>query len=50
MSILAKLGYNIAGRTVVRLGRRILRENKIKKKAYNEGFEDAKAGKPPRYN
>lgn len=53
MSILAKIGISAGGRVLANVTRRLARDARIKRKArregYVEGYEDAKAGRLPKY-
>ena len=53
MSILAKIGISAGGRVLANVTRRLARDVRIKRKArregYAEGYEDAKAGRLPKY-
>lgn len=58
MAFFGKVLGEIGSRTALKLARRVIRDNKMIKKgrererpkAYKDGYNDAKAGKPPKYD
>lgn len=49
MSLLARVGIGVGVRAIGKIARRIVREQKLQRKAYREGYADAKAGKQSRH-